>query len=163
MGEQNGARAGGISVPDELEAGIHKDIRDYGWSGISVLGDEQGPPWTYSIGIYHSFAHPEIVIFGLSHEVIHAMIWNVVNAVKAGHHLEDGDESSDILQGYNCSFHIVDRAWYKDYFGRALDFYGGSDFPILQCVWPDKNGLYPWQEGFNEGLRAAQPLLFKVN
>ena len=29
----------------------------------------------------------------------------------------------------------------------------------MQIVWPDKQALFPWQEGFNSAWKAGQPLL----
>lgn len=41
---------------------------------------------------------------------------------------------------------------------RAIGFYGGKDFPTLPLVWPDKTGLFPWDD--NGTLDAAiQPVL----
>jgi hypothetical protein len=34
------------------------------------------------------------------------------------------------------------------------------DYPALQCIWPDKKSLYPWESGFNSKWQSAQPLLF---
>ena len=34
------------------------------------------------------------------------------------------------------------------------------DFPALQCVWPDKAGKFPDEDGFDERLALQQPLLF---
>jgi hypothetical protein len=38
-------------------------------------------------------------------------------------------------------------------------YYKGSDFSVLQLVWPDKKGIFPWQIGFNPAFVHAQPVL----
>jgi hypothetical protein len=38
-------------------------------------------------------------------------------------------------------------------------FYEGLDFPVLQSVWPDKEGNFPWEPEFSSELNALQPLL----
>ena len=57
-------------------------------------------------------------------------------------------------------FEPVDQAWYKYVFGYAIWFYRGIDFPVLQCVWPDKQQHYPWESAFKAEWVSAQPLLF---
>jgi hypothetical protein len=48
---------------------------------------------------------------------------------------------------------------YDAFVGQALRFYSGASFPLLQCVWPDKNGRFPWAKEAAAGFVAAQPLL----
>jgi len=44
--------------------------------------------------------------------------------------------------------------------GYAVWFYGGDDFSALQCVYPDLEGHFPWDGGFDANWRNRQPLLF---
>jgi hypothetical protein len=37
---------------------------------------------------------------------------------------------------------------------------GGEDFSALQCVYPDANNRFPWDEDFDVKWRNRQPLLF---
>lgn len=50
----------------------------------------------------------------------------------------------DILDGYKCAFRVVRTEHYKDLFGWAISHYQGTDFPALQCIWPDRNHKFPW-------------------
>jgi uncharacterized protein DUF4262 len=42
----------------------------------------------------------------------------------------------------------------------ALWFYEDDPFPLMQCFWPDKEGRFPWDDGCDDYVRNAQPLLF---
>jgi len=42
------------------------DVQGHGWHVIGVETDEEEPGFAYSIGLYHTFRHPEIIVFGLS-------------------------------------------------------------------------------------------------
>lgn len=53
---------------------VRADIAEFGWHVVLVLEDEEGPPFAYSIGLQHSFGHPEIIMFGLRHESMHGII-----------------------------------------------------------------------------------------
>jgi len=81
--------------------------------------------------------------------------------VRAGKRHEPRGEYADILQDpYRCAFREVDRQHYSDYVGYALWFYEHDPFPLMQCFWPDKKGLFPWDDGCNHYVKNAQPLLF---
>ena len=69
--------------------------------------------------------------------------------------------TGDILEGYDCAFRAVAKKQYKEYLGFARWYYKGNDFPVLQCVWPDKQHRFPWDDGFEERFRSRQPLLIE--
>jgi hypothetical protein len=43
----------------------------------------------------------------------------------------------------------------------ALWFYGEDEFPVFQCVCPDLNNRFPWNDGFDTTWRDRQALLFQ--
>ena len=51
----------------------------------------------------------------------------------------------------------VAKAYYAEHFGWNRWFYAGDDFPCLQLIWPDRNGVFPWEKGFDETFREDQP------
>lgn len=67
----------------------------------------------------------------------------------------------DLLEGHACTLRPVSPLWYGALVGRALWFYGGPRFPLLQLFWPDRQGVLPWEDGAADWLRAAQPLLYE--
>ena len=135
------------------------DVREYGWHVVAVGGDDEGPPFGYTIGLYHSFGHPEVIIFGLDVSVMFAIITNLGDEIKSGKTFDHLTESSEILEGYLVTFRTVERRHYPDYFGFARWFYQGDRFPAIQCVWPDAQHLYPWNPDFSERLAQHQPVL----
>ena len=42
---------------------------------------------------------------------------------------------------------------------KACWAYEGEEFPVVQLVWPDKQGRWPWEDGVRAGFRDAQPVL----
>jgi hypothetical protein len=38
-------------------------------------------------------------------------------------------------------------------------FYRGWEFPLLQLMWPDRDGRFPGERGAATGLARQQPLL----
>lgn len=151
---------GGPPEPaDEHDRKLLADVENIGWHVIGVEEDEEGPAFAYSIGLYQSFGHPEIIVLGLPVEVMHRIINAVGEAVRSRERFEHLDESRDVLEGYNVAFRSVERRHYPAYFGYAHWFYRGDDFPALQCVWPDSQHRYPWHPEFNATLAQRQPVL----
>ncbi len=136
------------------------DVRTHGWHVVRVPSEDDSTGWAFSVGLYYSHAHPEIVVFGLSTELMHAVLNNLAQDVRAGQHFEDGAESTDVLEGVRCTFRTVQRKWYPPFLGYALWFYDGPEFPALQCIWPDKSRNFPWDAGFRSEWSELQPLLF---
>lgn len=141
---------------------IIRDINTHGWHVMKVMPgrDEAGPGWAFSIGLFRSFGHSEVVLFGLGADAMHAII-NIASAkVKEGSVFSDGAESGELLEGYRCAFRTVNKSWYRDVLGYAIWFHGGSEFPALQIFWPDKRHRFPWDPAFEPNLMDSQPLLF---
>ena len=51
-----------MNSPDKR---VLADIREYGWHVVKVFSRHGGPDFAYSIGIFETFVHPEILIVGL--------------------------------------------------------------------------------------------------
>lgn len=140
------------TIHDGYEDVILDNIEEFGWHVVLVPDDEEGPGFAYSIG-----QEPEIIVFGLPHDVMHA----VVNAAGEAAEIRPDVPLPGYLEGVPVVFKRVDKARYKDYLGYAMWYHEGSGFDVLQCVWPDKAGKFPWDAGFREDLLPLQPLLAK--
>jgi hypothetical protein len=144
---------------DEHDRKLLADVEGHGWHVIGVKEDLEGPAFAYSIGLFRSFRHAEVIVFSLPVQVMHRIINAVGEEVRSGKRFEHLDESADVLNDYNVAFRNVERRHYADYFGYARWFYRGDDFPALQCVWPDSEHRYPWHPAVNATLAEKQPVL----
>lgn len=141
------------------DARVLSDIAQHGWHvlKVSALGDS--PDWAYSLGLVHTFDHPEIAIFGLPLNRMHVIINVIGDMIRTGERFDHGSSSSDVLDGYACEFRSVGRVWYPPFFGRAIWLHRGADFPMLQCLWPDRAGHSPRESTCSPTIQALQPLL----
>jgi uncharacterized protein DUF4262 len=57
-------------------------------------------------------------------------------------------------------FGQVEAQYYDAYFGQALAFHQKHPFPVLQMVWGDRLGTFPWENGFERQFQKKQHLLF---
>lgn len=139
------------------------DIKEHGLHVIHVLEDEKGPNFSYSVGLFHTYQHPEIIMIGLKRELAHILINNIAFDIKEGKTYKGGQFYSDILDDFECLMLDVEAKYYDEYFGQASRFYKSNDFPVLQCVYPTVSGVYPWEDNWPENLKNIQPLLGKNN
>jgi hypothetical protein len=144
---------------DDRERKVVSDIEEFGWHVALIMEDDDGPSFAYSIGLFQNFGHPEMIIIGLDVDVLHGMI-NIIGAeVRQGRRYADGDSASGVLEGFVVRFQVVARGHYHEHLGYARWFYKGDDFPVLQCLWPDRQGRFPADPGFPDSLRPRQPSL----
>lgn len=145
---------------DETRAKIWTDIQKHGFSIMGVVGDEDTPHCTYTIGLAPSM--PELIIFGLRPDHVTPLFHIVVEMSKnKGIRFDSGKTYEDINERFPLYFHQVNRSRYEQYVGVAIRYHNTRNFPLLQVVWPDTQGVFPWQAGFEERFRKDQPLLFK--
>lgn len=147
--------------PSSPEQKLVDDVREFGWHVVKVMHDRDGrPAWAYSIGLFHTFAHPEIIVFGLELETMHRVINDLGASVKQGRRYRDGEHDADLLDGYDAIVRTVFPLWLPETVGFAGWFYGGYSFPIMQLFWPDRDGAFPWQRECDAWVRDQQPRLY---
>lgn len=143
---------------DEGDRRLLADVERHGWHLVGIEDAPEGPGYVFSVGMYHTLGQPEIAMFGLNSVMAMEQIINLIGEeMRAGTSFEDWRESDTILEGYSCMFRRVDPEWYARYFGYALWFYEGPHFPMLQCLWPDREHRYPWDAGCDRAAIERQP------
>lgn len=146
---------------DDVEREFLEIIERHGWHVMLVGGDEEGPGFAYSTGIYRLTGKPELIVFGLPREVAHFVVNEYASRAKAGDAPDAGDLCDDFLEGHPVTFIAVDTADRdRKYTTWTSWFYDREPFPVLQLVYPDsRSGAFPWQPGYREEWRNLQPLL----
>lgn len=144
---------------DDGERQVIDDIAQYGWHVIKVADDDEGPAFAFTIGFYRSFQRPEVIITGLPLEVAHVILNAIGDSLRRGEQYQAGGSYDTLLEGYDCTFRTVPKEQYREFLGTAMWYYRGTDFPCLQCIWPDRAGRWPWEPEASDSFRAAQPLV----
>jgi hypothetical protein len=147
---------------DQTEDLIREAVDEHGWFVAKIPagdGDDE-PPFAYTVGLRKTFGFPELIVVGLRLEIMHAMLNEFGERLKAGEKLAAEGPISDIIEGFDVRLRAVAaEASFKDHVGYAIWFNGGLDFPLLQVVWPDKKGKFPGEKGAASVLKKQQPLL----
>lgn len=134
-------------------------IEKYGLVVNQIEATEYLPSFAYSIGLWETYKHPEIICFGLSIELMHEIINDVAALIKDGQTIVAGEVNTEIFKDARAAFLPVDKRNIADYFNPAISYYNTDDFPALQLVWADEADLLPWETGFDKSLIHYQPLL----
>jgi hypothetical protein len=144
---------------DDFDRKLLADIKRVGWAVIGIEEDAEGPSFAFSVGLFHTLGHPEVILMGLRVPIAYRFINDIGTAVRAGRRFETGGRYDEIAEGLPLAFVAVAERHYREYLGYARWFYQGSKFPVLQCVWPDKQGVFPWEPGFDGRFFQKQPVL----
>jgi Domain of unknown function (DUF4262) len=141
---------------DPSEKAVLADIDRYGWHGLWLREDDEGPQFTYSIGFYRTLGAAEVIVVGIRPELAHSMLWEAYRRARRGETLMPGRYYDGFLDGHPVTFVNVSDDARGEYFGFAHWYYKG-EFPALQLVWPSAaDGRWPWD---SESLARLQPLL----
>jgi hypothetical protein len=144
---------------DKPEQKVLDDISEYGHHVMLVGASMEAPGFGYSIGLFQTYAHPEIIIVGLKFETLHVLINNMAFDIKNGKTFETGEFHDDILEGFQCYVGSVPRNIYPEYLGWDLWYYEGDYFPLIQCVYPSVEGIFPWEKDFPDETKWNCPML----
>jgi hypothetical protein len=89
-----------MSLPDHSPCWTHRadqddawrrdTIRRHGWALQSVLGDEDGPPFVYTVGLT-GFGHPELIVFATAQVVAGRLLNELGELVRGGRALHAGE------------------------------------------------------------------------
>src|ERR1700744_2723830 len=101
---------------NESDQQVLNDVEKYGLHIVHILAEGKLPPYSFSIGLFKNYNHPEIVFVGLKNELTHGLINNIASDIKDGKVFEADQYYPDILKGFDCYFTAVDKSFYYEYF-----------------------------------------------
>lgn len=135
---------------------IAAEVEKHDWLVFKIIDDEL-PPFAYTVGLYASFNHPEIIISGITVDTAHVILNDLGTGIRTGIIREADVRYDDILEGHNCVFKYVADSKYNEFLGQVMVYYHDQHVPVLQCVYTDKQGRFPWELGYQ---LAYQELLY---
>lgn len=126
----------------------------------STETDPPTPSYAYTIGVPALVGFPEIAVFGLTPVAAKGLLGLVIDACRGGTEIPFGVELVGLLDNeLRCLFAPIDLDEAGALFEVAASWYRGEPFAMVQLVYPDRNGWMPYESGFEERLRLAQPVI----
>ena len=134
------------------EIGNH--IKEYGCSIIST--DTDGTRMAYTVGLSDS-GLPEIVVFGLPPASAHGILNDAAKLLKEDKLPLDAPISELAKLPLVCKQVPAERG--VGYINFAI-IWAGRPVNLIQLVWPDEKGHFPWQKKFDKKLHRYQLSLY---
>jgi hypothetical protein len=145
---------------DEHDAKLLGDVAEHGWHIVQIQQETDAPPFAFTVGLYYQFLQPEVLIMGLDLVMSAQILNDIGEAMRTGKELSAG-RYSDFIDAFDIELAPIDLAFYEEYLGYGLWFYRclPKPYPVMQCIWPDKQGLFPTETGYDTRFRQLQRLL----
>ncbi|MBK8980448.1 MAG: DUF4262 domain-containing protein [Planctomycetes bacterium] len=152
----------------EVERQVREEIRAHGFHVVLVQSDGSGPAYGFTVGLWSSYRHPEIVVFGLDDGEqggpLHELLDLAGERVRDGERFVVGTLVEGLVDRFACAVRPVAPqrvAEYLDFVHRIAGTGPEVAVEVVQLVWPDARGRFPWDAGFAKDLAPLQPLLGK--
>lgn len=146
-----------------MEEEIAEVVREFGWYAASINDHE--PPFLYTIGLMQTFNHPELIMFGLEADNMHALFSQLARDIRAGRsYAEPGVFTIDIGgEEYQVGFCRVHPTQHELYLGFAMGYCRHigrwGELESMQAFWPDASGKFPFDVGCDQDVYQLQPRL----
>ena len=144
---------------DSQEKGTIENVETFGCSIFHIDSSPQEsdrPLFSFTVGAYDTGAKAEFICIGLKESLTTSVLNAAADLQRDGVDLTTG-RHSNLIGEVECEFRPVDPKWIEHLMGWAKWFYSGTDFPVLQVVYPDAQNRFPEDDGFNTYF--DQPLL----
>jgi hypothetical protein len=93
--------------------------------------------FAYTIGLWHTFRRPEVVMFGLGGQDMQRWLNACVSRCRDTGWPAPGEAFEGVIDGFLTQLRPVHPSWHDALFGSAWRFYHGVSVPFLQLIWPD--------------------------
>ncbi len=101
-----------------------------------------------------------IAVFGLTPVAANGLVTLVADAGRGGTEIPLGVELVGLLDNeLRCFFAPIDVEEHAGFFTTAASWFRGAPFQMVQLLFPDRNGFMPYEAGYEQRMRLAQPVL----
>jgi len=139
---------------------VADDIAKYGCHVISVFDpEEQLPTFSYSVGVQATTGAPEAIVIGVRPSLGHSMINEYNDQVRKGAKFERGVLHPGFLEGFSIYIERAKPRLLSEYTFGCTRYYKGTDYSVVQLIYPTTTGVWPWQASATEWFRSNQPML----
>lgn len=148
--------------PTPYEVDLIERVRTHGWQTTSVGADDNGDPsFSYTTGFWLTLEQPEVIVFDFPPQLSHDVFGQMARRARAGDRFSVGEPVEGILASEVIYFLPVTRQTAIQYLRSSNWFYKSAEFPVLQLVWADRSGRFPWNSDCETSLMRLQPNLWE--
>ena len=133
------------------------------WSVTAVDESEHAPRFAYSVGFGQLFDHPEVIVFGLEHQLAHSILSLIAADLAGGGSYAAPGKYDGVLESAQVAIRPVDETQHEIYLGYGMERFRqagrAGELKAVQLFWPDRQGLFPYEGGCDASVSHLQPSL----
>lgn len=126
---------------------VYDNINLLGYHTTAVVGDTDFTPFTYSTGLFENFNIPELFISGLGPNLSGQIIKKYADKYKFGQ-VPLNIKIIDLTDTFPVCLIKVNNSDILDLVLTSVKFYENKNYEYLQLVFPDLNGNFPNECGY---------------
>lgn len=151
------------TTKDGLDRKIDSIIKKAGFAFLTVGQDGDTPSFSYTVGITETYGRPEMIVFGVGQNVADAVFNGVVEKIANGECFNDGDMVVQVLNMPVTIKTVSNEIAVPFALNVPSRYKGTKHLPTFQqVVYPDQSGKFPWESGYDAGMRKIQWELWAV-
>lgn len=127
---------------------VYNNIKNNGYHTTAVLEEIDFTPFAYSTGIFQNFKIPELFISGLGPNLSGELIESYVNKFKFSE-VPLNRKIQNLSDRFAVYFINLKNSDIADYALTSVKFYEDRTYEYLQLIFPDLNGKFPNEIGYN--------------
>lgn len=127
---------------------VYDNIEKHGFHHTYVTEEVGLTPFGYSTGIYQNFGIPELFVSGLPNGLTNTLINNYVEKFKYKK-VPLNERIHGLIDLFPIYFVEVNNEFLTEYTLSSFKYYANSEFKYLQLIFPDLNGYFPNETGYD--------------
>ena len=152
------------AAAEDFQNTILRLLHGHDWMVLRVSDEADELAWSYTIGLWERFGHPELIAIGLPEDTAHDILNIAGEAISGGTVFRSEDLCDQLAVGVPMKMTATSPRVVWDFVQAARWYYlehrkEDEPPPFLQCVWPDRNGKFPSEPGWGETQGWPQPIL----
>lgn len=151
-------------VNEQFYSHLAEKIRTIGFTFVGVFDEDMvEPAFAYSIGLTEK-GWPEVLLIGnMRPQIIEIILTDLVKSWIAAGEVKMGDNDGlivfpDMSEHPLRVVEVPSRLAVEKFCCQVQNFYEKEDVKVVQVLWPDVNGKFPGEEGY-DALNMKQPVV----
>ncbi len=127
---------------------VYDNISNIGYHTTAILEAENVTPFAYSTGLFENFGIPELFISGLGPNLSGKIIEKYVEKYKSNEILLN-EKIKNLVDEFPVYLIELRNEDLSEYVLTSIKFYENREYKYLQLVFPDLNGKFPNDLGYD--------------
>ena len=136
---------------------IDDDIEEFGYHVTYVMEEKDFTPFGYSTGLYKNFGIPEVFVSGLPNGLTNTLITNYAEVFK-DKSIPFHKKLDNLIDRFQVYITPVDSSKLEERVLASIRLYDGLDFKSVQIIYPDLEGYFPEEPGYNYDMEILGTL-----